>query len=91
VLKLEWVETVRADLFEIISYISEDNLDAAQRLKNDIEVKASKLPGFPQFYRPGRVAGTREWSSGPTSLSCIRRRFPAFGFFGFCTLPSNGP
>src|SRR3546814_17658445 len=41
-------------------YISDDNPDAAQRLKDDIEAKAAKLPERPTLYRPGRVAGTRE-------------------------------
>nr|WP_238396850.1 type II toxin-antitoxin system RelE/ParE family toxin [Xanthomonas fragariae] len=44
----------------IVDYISDDNPDAAQRLKDDIEAKASMLPERPKLYRPGRVAGTRE-------------------------------
>jgi toxin ParE1/3/4 len=57
---LEWRETARADLLAIVDYISDENPDAAQRLKDDIEVKASKLPDHPKLYRAGRVAGTRE-------------------------------
>lgn len=57
---LEWRETARADLLAIVDYISDDNPEAAQRLKDDIEAKAEKLPEHPQLYRPGRVAGTRE-------------------------------
>lgn len=57
---LEWRETARADLLAIIDYISDDNPEAAQRLKDDIEAKAAKLPEHPKLYRPGRVAGTRE-------------------------------
>jgi toxin ParE1/3/4 len=63
---LEWEETARADLLEIIDYISDDNPEAAQRLKDDIEVKAAKLSDFPKLYRPGRIEGTREmvvWSN----------------------------
>ncbi len=60
VLALEWRETARADLLAIIDYISDDNPDAAQRLKGDIEVKAAKLPEHPKLYRAGRVRGTRE-------------------------------
>lgn len=44
----------------IIEYISDDNPDAAQALKNEIEDKASRLTEHPQMYRAGRVAGTRE-------------------------------
>jgi toxin ParE1/3/4 len=57
---LEWRQTARADLLAILDYISDDNPDAAQRLKDDIEAKASKLPEHPKLYRTGRVAGTRE-------------------------------
>jgi addiction module RelE/StbE family toxin len=57
---LEWREAARADLLAIIDYIADDNPDAAQRLKDDIEAKASKLLDRPRIYRAGRVAGTRE-------------------------------
>lgn len=57
---LEWRETARADLLAIVDYISDDNPDAAQRLKDDIETKATKLPEHPKLYRAGRVDGTRE-------------------------------
>jgi toxin ParE1/3/4 len=57
---LEWREAARADLLAILDYISDDNPDAAQRLKDEVEGKASKLPEHPKLYRAGRVAGTRE-------------------------------
>ena len=47
-------------MLAIIDYISDDNPDAAQRLKDDIEVKALALPDHPKLYRVGRVSGTRE-------------------------------
>lgn len=58
--ELEWLELARADLLAIVDYISDDNPDAAQRVKDDIEVKAEKLQDFPGMGRPGRVEGTRE-------------------------------
>ncbi|TAM89091.1 MAG: type II toxin-antitoxin system RelE/ParE family toxin [Candidimonas sp.] len=58
--ELEWLEVARADLLGIVDYISDDNPDAAQHLKDDIEMKAMKLLEFPQLYRPGRIDGTRE-------------------------------
>lgn len=58
--ELEWTEFARADLLAIVDYISDDNPDAAQWLKDDIEAKAAKLPDHPRLYRPGRVLGTRE-------------------------------
>jgi toxin ParE1/3/4 len=64
--ELEWVATARADLLAIIDYISNENPDAAQRLKDDIELKTAKLPEFPRLYRQGRIEGTREivvWSN----------------------------
>lgn len=57
---LEWLEAARADLLAIIDYISDDNPDAAQRLKDNIEAKAAQLPAHPKLYRAGRVSGTRE-------------------------------
>lgn len=59
-LVLEWREAARADLLAIVDYISDDNPDAAQQLKDDIETKASRLAERPRLYRAGRVAGTRE-------------------------------
>ncbi|WP_455872290.1 type II toxin-antitoxin system RelE/ParE family toxin [Serratia proteamaculans] len=59
-LALEWRETARADLLAIVDYISDDNPDAAQRLKDDIEAKVVKLPEHPKLYRTGHVTGTRE-------------------------------
>ena len=57
---LEWKATAVADLTAIIDYISDDNPDAAQALKQDIEAKVSRLRENPQLYRVGRVEGTRE-------------------------------
>jgi addiction module RelE/StbE family toxin len=57
---LEWRESARADLLALVDYISDDNSEAAQQLKDDIEAKVAKLAEHPKLYRPGRVAGTRE-------------------------------
>lgn len=65
---LEWREAARADLLAIVDYISDDNPDAAQRLKDEIEEKASRLPDRPKLYRPGRVAGTREMVIRPNYI-----------------------
>ena len=58
--ELEWSQPARADLLAIIDYISDDNPDAAQWLKDDIESKAARLPEHPRLYRVGRMEGTRE-------------------------------
>lgn len=65
-LELEWGEPARADLLAIIDYISDQNPDAAQRLKDDIEAKAVRLREYPKLYRLGRIEATREmvvWSN----------------------------
>lgn len=59
-LALEWRDAARMDLLAIVDYISDDNPDAAQDLKNDIESKTLGLAARPRLYRAGRVAGTRE-------------------------------
>ena len=49
-----------ADLLSIVDSFSDDNPDAAQALKDEIETKVSRLPDHSQLYRVGRVDGTRE-------------------------------
>ncbi|MFZ3007723.1 MAG: type II toxin-antitoxin system RelE/ParE family toxin [Phenylobacterium sp.] len=65
---LEWRDAAQADLLAIVDYISDDNPDAAQRLKDEIEDKVSKLPDRPKVYRPGRVAGAREMVIRPNYI-----------------------
>jgi plasmid stabilization system protein ParE len=55
-----WRKKNRADLLAIVEYIADDNPDTAQELKDEIETKAAALARFPQMYKPGRVASTRE-------------------------------
>ncbi len=57
---IEWKRAAQADLLTIIDYISADNPDAAEALKNEINAKVSMLPEQSQLYREGRVPGTRE-------------------------------
>jgi len=65
---LEWRETARADLLAIIGYIADDNRDAAQELKNEIETRVSELARHPQMCKAGRVAGTREMVVRPNYI-----------------------
>lgn len=58
--EVEWSRPAFADLLAIIDYISDDNPDSAQELKDDIEMKAARLSDFPKLYRSGRVPDTRE-------------------------------
>ncbi|WP_268904478.1 MULTISPECIES: type II toxin-antitoxin system RelE/ParE family toxin [Enterobacteriaceae] len=55
--ELEWSQSARADLLAIVDYISDDNPDAAQWLKDDIEAKAAKLPEHPKLYSSIEGAG----------------------------------
>ena len=56
----EWKAAVVADLLAIVGCVSEDNPDAAQAPKDEVEAKVSRLPEHPRLYRVGRVEGTRE-------------------------------
>lgn len=67
-LNLEWKAKAIADLLAIVDSISEDNPDAAQALKDEIEAKTSRLPDNPQIYRVGRVDGTREMVVRPNYI-----------------------
>ncbi|MBV8773866.1 MAG: type II toxin-antitoxin system RelE/ParE family toxin [Deltaproteobacteria bacterium] len=79
---VEWRQTARADLLAIVDYISDDNPEAAQQLKDEIEAKVGKLAEHPKLYRPGRVAGTREmivrrnyvvvYAEDPRAVSILR-------------------
>lgn len=67
-INLEWKATAITDLLAIVDYISDDNPDAAQALKDEIEAKTSRLPDNPQLYRGGRVNGTREMVVRPNYI-----------------------
>ena len=58
-LSLEWKATAIADLLAIVDYISDDNPDAAQALKDEIEANTSRLPenssiGLVEWMAPAR-------------------------------------
>ena len=52
----------------IVDCISDDNSDAAQALKDEIETRASSLRDNPRLYGPGRVHGTREMVVRPSYI-----------------------
>lgn len=59
--KLEWRRQASEDLLGLVEFIADDNPDAAQDLKDEIESKVAKLPGHPKLYKPSpRVKGMRE-------------------------------
>ncbi len=55
-----WKEDARTDLLSILTYIAEDNLDAARKFKEELESRLETLTNFPQAYKHGRINGTRE-------------------------------
>jgi toxin ParE1/3/4 len=58
---LQWRPQAQADLLEILEYIAEDNLDAADALQREIEDKTAALPQHPKLYKSSaRVPGVRE-------------------------------
>ena len=67
-ISLEWRATAIADLLAIIDYISDENPDAAQTLKDEIKEKTSGLPEHPKMYRVGRIDGTREMVVRPNNI-----------------------
>jgi plasmid stabilization system protein ParE len=59
--RLEWRPHASADLMMIVADIADENPDAAQELKDEIEAKAAKLPDHPKLYKPSpRAKGLRE-------------------------------
>lgn len=55
-------------LLQIIDYVSDDNPNAAQALKNDIETKVANLAENPRLYKTGRVSRTREMVARPNYI-----------------------
>ena len=73
---LEWREVARADLLAIVDYISDDNPDAAQRLKDDIEAKAENLLE-PSDALPCRAGFWYTGNGGALELcGDLHRRYP---------------
>ena len=69
---LNWRASASADLLDIIGYIADDNPDAAQALKDEIQTKAAQLAAHPKLYKPGRMKGTREMVIRPNYIVIYR-------------------
>lgn len=59
-LDVKWRQIARRDLEAIVDYISDDNVDAAEELRAEIEERVANLALQPKIYKPGRFEGTRE-------------------------------
>jgi addiction module RelE/StbE family toxin len=71
-LRLSWRETARTSLRSIISYISERDEAAADRLLARIMACSERLPEFPYIHRTGREPGTRELVITPNYILVYR-------------------
>ncbi len=71
-LRLLWTAEALEDLCEIIGYIAERNLPAAERLTDIIETTVERLPDHPFLYRAGRVSATREAIVHPNYIVVYR-------------------
>ncbi|WP_205966165.1 type II toxin-antitoxin system RelE/ParE family toxin, partial [Pseudomonas viridiflava] len=56
------------DLLAIIDYISDDNVTAAQEMKDTVESRVANLPLHPRLYKEGREPGTREMVVHPNYI-----------------------
>jgi len=72
VLTLLWRASALGDLDQIITYIAERDVSAAERLHHAIEDCAERLPDHPFMYRTGRVPGTREAVVHPNYIRIYR-------------------
>ena len=59
-MKIIWSVNAKNHLLEIISYITKDNISAAQSVKDQINTVVSRLSQSPMLGKPGRVEKTRE-------------------------------
>lgn len=71
-LLVEWRAEASADLEDVLSYIADRNLSAAESLNEAIEQATSQLPQHPYLYRLGRADGTREIVVHPNYLVIYR-------------------
>jgi toxin ParE1/3/4 len=59
-MRIVWQRGARDDLKTIVTYIRDDNPDAAMRIYQVMQAQVKHLAEFPYFGREGRVEGTRE-------------------------------
>ena len=59
-MRIVWSSQAREDLLSLFSYVVEDNLQAAKKLREIILSKVELLAETPHIGRPGRVPETKE-------------------------------
>ena len=60
-MKVRWSLDGKADLADIVNYISLDNPGAALRMDAMLSAAAARLGDFPRLGRAGQMPGTREF------------------------------
>lgn len=55
-----WGRRARRDLYELISYLAEESVKAAEVVTDRLDRGADLLSLMPRAGRPGRINGTRE-------------------------------
>jgi plasmid stabilization system protein ParE len=64
---IEWREAARDDLLAIVDYISDDNPEAAQQLKDDIETRWPSWRDILSYTAPVVWPALGRWSSEVTT------------------------
>lgn len=67
-LSVEWSDEAQFDLADIQGYIEQFAPRSALALRETIETGVERLPLMPYAFRPGRVAGTREYVVHPNYI-----------------------
>lgn len=71
-LALRWRPSARAELRDIIEYIGQVNPAAASKLRDRIFECVQPARSFPDMFRIGRIAGTREIVAHPNYIVVYR-------------------
>lgn len=71
-LLVEWSDEAQCDLAEIQGYVEQFAPEIALALRHTIETGVERLPWMPFAFRPGRVAGTREYVVHPNYIVIYR-------------------
>ena len=67
-MEVVWSEEAEENLDTIVSYIADDNLQAALEMDDLLRSAASGLARFPRKGKAGRIPGTRELAVHPSYL-----------------------
>lgn len=76
-MRIKYRKAALADLAGIRAFIRKSNPRAAQRVIGEIRKRVSELPNFPEKFRVGAAAGTRELVIGRYGYIVIYEVEPA--------------